>query len=161
MAFNLVNDACTLVNAHYTKPFPSIDINVVNSVGIRAVDNFDECHDVRMDLAGCSVAVDDTEIGVNGMYSHGGISVRRFLNRVRVSVPNCDKTQIVMWMICESAMLLGAESSTDLIKFVVARGLSLSEFAHGLLGEWTKCSYTNHGDNYMQRLRMTWSRITL
>ena len=134
--FNLVNDFCTLVNAHYVRPYPEVDINVIDSVAVQAVDSANECIQIQMNLAGCSVRVNDTEIMT---YERNGISVRRYSNRVRVAVPNCERTVIVMWMLCESGPLRNPESGvdmpTEMIKFVVARGVSISEVAHGLLGK--------------------------
>lgn len=135
--FNLVNDFCTLVNAHYVQPFPGVDINVIDSVAIQAIDTANVCHKIEMNVAGCSVSVDGVPLTM--MYDSNGITVRRYSNRVRVSVPNCEKTVVVMWMVCESGALpdpvTRVDRPTELIKFVVARGLSLTQFAHGLLGK--------------------------
>ena len=134
--FNLVNDICTLVNAHYTQPIPEVDINVIDAVTVRAKDSADVCRDIRMQLDGCSVTVDG--VPVNGTYSMNDISVRKYPSRVRISVPNC-ASSVVMWMLCERGPLpnpmSGNDVQMDLIKFVLARGVNLNPTSHGVLGE--------------------------
>jgi hypothetical protein len=134
--FNLVNDVCTLVNAHYTQPIPEVDINVIDVVTVRAKDSADVCRDIRMQLNGCSVTVDG--VAVNGTYSMNDISVRKYPSRVRISVPNC-ASSVVMWMLCERGPLpnpmTGNDVQMDLIKFVLARGVNLNPTSHGVLGQ--------------------------
>ena len=63
-------------------------------------------------------------------FSIAGISARkRKLNRVRISIPNCDNVNLVMWVTCER--------DPDMIRFQIARGLSLLPTSHGLLGTST------------------------
>lgn len=125
------------MNAHYVQLYIGVDINVIDSVAVQAVDSANECSQIQMNLAGCSVRVNDSEILTN--IQRNGISVHRYSNRVRVAVPNCEKNVIVMWMLCESGSLrnpdTGVDITTEMIKFVVARGISISEVAHGLLGK--------------------------
>lgn len=127
------------MNAHYVQPHIGVDINVIDSVAVQAVDSANECSQIQMNLGGCSVRVNDSEILTNIPYERNGISVRRYSNRVRVAVPNCEKNVIVMWVLCESGSLrnpdTGVDITTEMIKFVVARGISISEVAHGLLGK--------------------------
>ena len=139
--FNIVNDFCTLVNAHYTQPVPGLDINVIDEISIRAVDSAGECRNISMSLDGCSVTIDGTSVD---RYERNDINVRRYTDqaRVRVSVPNCERMMLVMWMICDTGPLrnpdTGADIPLNMIKFVIARGISISQRAHGLLGN-TQC----------------------
>jgi hypothetical protein len=133
--FSLVNDQCTLVNAHYTKALPDVDVNVIDAVYIRAKDSGGVYRKIAMSLSGgCSVTVDN--VTVEREYDNDDIRIRRNTNRVRVSVPNCNKMMFVMWMICENRVLQATgNEAVDLIKFVIARGSGISESAHGLLGQ--------------------------
>ena len=139
LTFNLVNDFCTLVNAHYTGAVDGLDVNVIDRLSIRAVDSADECHNIAVSLdGGCSVSVDGEPVD---RYGRNDISVTRHTGsgqpRVRVSVPNCDKIMFVMWMICEQRPLPATDDiAVSMIKFVIARGLSITQSAHGLLGEY-------------------------
>ena len=136
--FSLVNDVCTLVNAHYVGAMRGVDVNVIDRVAIRAKDSANAYRNISMSLSGgCSVSVDGTQI--ENQYDRDGVSVKRYANssqpRVRVSVPNCNETMLVMWMICENRPLPATgEVPVNMVKFVIARGRSISEFAHGLLG---------------------------
>ena len=135
--FNLVNDFCTVVNAHYIGAPTGVDVNVIDRVTIRAVDSNNECHNIAVSIeGGCTVSV-------NGMpmdeYNRNDISITRHTAgsqpRVRVAVPNCEKIMFVMWMICENRTLPATgDTAVEMMKFVIARGLSLSQFSHGLLG---------------------------
>ena len=140
--FNFVNDECTVVNAHYYQPHSGIDINVINIIAVRAVDGGGTCRNIQVDLSGCSASIDGALI--NTTYQSDGISVRRYPRRVRISVPNCKNIQLVMWVFCQSGTLNnplnGDNMATDMIRFVIARGLSLTEESHGLLGQYCVCT---------------------
>ena len=99
--FNLVCDTCVTVNAHYAKaPINStnIDLNVVDAIGVRAVSNNGTCENISVGLQGCQATVNGVDI--NGMYRRDGISVHEDTNRVRIVVPNCGDTDLVMWVFC-------------------------------------------------------------
>ena len=139
--FNLVSDGCVSVNAHYGQVRPTESQNIIDAVYIRAVDNAGVCHNIAVDLNGCSVSVDGTTL--SSMYSSMGVSVRPYSNRVRVAVPNCQELDLVMWVICQSRTFwssnLGPDGqeitfNAEMIKFVIARGLNLQETSHGILG---------------------------
>ena len=139
--FNLVSDTCVNINALYsgiTIP-EGRDTNVISSIGIRAEDNNGDCRSIRVDIEACSVST-----GINGTlmalgtttFSMAGISIRkRTSDRVRVSVPNCGNTNMVMWVICEQ------EDSVDMIRFQIARGINLRPTSHGLLGKCNSHRY--------------------
>ena len=142
--FNLVTDQCATVNAHYDDL--TSYLNVIDQVGVRAVDDSGVCRNIQVDVDGCTAAVDGVPLAEGGRFSNGGISVRRYSNRVRISVPNCNELSLVMWVICETRTLedpFGGDNSItgDMIKFVVMRGLNFGHrMAHGLLGKWL-CMY--------------------
>ena len=139
--FNLISDSCTSVNALYEKALvnsSNIDLNMVTKIGVRTVggDNT-TCTNIEVDLDSCTTTVDGVILST---YSLNGISVRRKDDgsRVRISVPNCADTQLVMYVFCTSGMV---EDPVDwkyyrarFIRFVVLRGLNLNELSHGLLG---------------------------
>ena len=139
--FNLISDTCTSVNAFYEKALvnsSNIDLNMVTKIGVRAVGGDNEtCTNIEVDLDSCTTSVDGVILST---YSLSGISVRRKDDgsRVRISVPNCADTHLVMYVFCTSGMV---EDPVDwkyyrarFIRFVVLRGLNLNEFSHGLLG---------------------------
>jgi hypothetical protein len=137
--FNLVTDECATVNAHYHDL--TNYLNVIDQIGVRAVDNNDMCRNIQVDVNGCAASIDGVPLAAGGRYSSGGISVRTYSNRVRISVPNCAELMLVMWVICETRTLedpFGNGVVTgDMIKFVVARGLNFGHRkAHGLLGKF-------------------------
>ena len=136
--FNLVTDACATVNAHYHDL--TSYLNVIDQIGVRAVDTNRMCRNIEVDVDGCTASVDGQPLAAGARYSSGGISVRRYSNRVRISVPNCNELSLVMWVICETRTLedpFGTGTVTgDMIKFVVMRGLNFGHrLAHGLLGK--------------------------
>ena len=132
--FNLVSDVCVSVNAHYARVRSDLYINVIDRIGIRAVDNASQCHNIMADLNGCRVFVDDVEISTS--YRMKGISVRKYPTPVRIAVPNCEDDDLVMWVFCQTGTFVGGNMTFDapMIRFVIARGFNLAETSHGLLG---------------------------
>ncbi len=137
--FNLVTDECISVNAHYAAA--SSSLNVISRVGVRAVGDDGQCRNILVDVDECSASVDGATLDVTSRYASASISVRRYANRVRISVPNCDELTLVMWVFCESRTMDDPEApegrvTADMIKFVVMRGLNFGHRdAHGLIGE--------------------------
>jgi len=131
--FNLVTDKCTSVNARYGSASQSL--NVIDQIGVRAIDETSACVNIEVKVQNCSAAVDGVTLPVMGRYNQGGINVRRYGNRVRVSVPNCADTTLVMWMICQETHFPHDEVTANLINFAVMRGLNYGpRLAHGILG---------------------------
>ena len=137
--FNLISDNCVAVNAHYARAGtnnPNIRLNVIDSVGVRAVSSDESCVNIQVDLEGCSATVDD--VSVNMPYRANSISVRRYNNRVRIAVPNCRETDLVMWVFCTSGStedpFTWVYYNFDFLRFVVMRGINLDESSHGLIG---------------------------
>ena len=136
--FNLVTDECTTVNARYGEF--NEDLNVIDEIGVRAVNNAGQCVNIRVDVDQCMTEVNGAPLDVMGRCSANGVSVRRYRNRVRISVPNCNDLTLVMWVFCETRTLEdpvdGSQITGDMIKFVVTRGLNFgNRVAHGLLGK--------------------------
>lgn len=130
--FNLISDTCTSVNALYQTSTVDSELNFISEIGVKAVDLNDECITVR-------VAVSDnclpeirrgTEVfSAMPRFNSAGVSVRRTGSAVRVSVPNCASSQLVMWVKCRNI------SNQPQLRFDITRGLNLNPTSHGLLGE--------------------------
>ena len=144
--FNFVSDECTSVNAYYALARPGIDLNIIDRIAVRAVpDDGGACADIAVNLINgmclATVSVSDfgTILGPGDFYNDGGISVRAYRNRFRISVPNCADTQLVMWIFCLNGTLEDPVTfelfDISLIRFVIARGFNLAESSHGLVGE--------------------------
>ena len=134
--FNLVSDGCVSVNAHYTGIAPDLDINIIDAITVRAVDTNGSCLNLTVDLQGCTLSINGV---IMNHYSFGGITVRKYNNRIRISVPNCADEDLVMWVICQNGTLENPDTSeyftVEMIRFVIARGFNLNEKSHGILGE--------------------------
>ena len=134
--FNLVSDTCVSVNAHYGPMDNPEEGNIIDKVGVQAVGTSQtaSCHNILVQLEGCSASVHRStenssfEIPIGGKYDKDGVSVRRFSNRVRIAVPNCDNVMLVMYVICQKNV------GQEMIKFVITRGLNLRPSSHGLIG---------------------------
>lgn len=134
--FNLVSDQCASVNSHYVGVGERL--NIIDDIAVRAVNDRGQCVNISVEVNGCLARVDGFPME---RYSSGGISVRRFSNRVRISVPNCNELMLVMWVMCERREFkyvddIGSSVIRHAIKFVVMRGLNYGHrIAHGLLGK--------------------------
>ena len=132
--FNLVSDNCVSVNARYVQVRPRENINIINSIAVRAVDSEGMCHNISVDLEQCRASVDGVQL--DGMYSCADISVRKYPSRVRIAVPNCNSAMgLVMWVFCQTQTFWSTSDINpdgtevtfegDAIRFVIARGLNL------------------------------------
>ena len=102
------------------------DGNMITSVGILAVDNTGQCIGVSVSADGvANITMGSSTQQLTGLYSRHGVTVSRRLHRVRVSVPNCDRVQLVMWLVSERDQQL---------RITVTRGLNLRPTSHGLIG---------------------------
>lgn len=129
--FNLISDRCVTVNALYASMNNAEDGNIIRSIGILAVDNLGRCVRVTISLDNQCVPVlrvGSIEQQVSSYDSHGVIIDRR-QQRVRVSVPNCENVQLVMWLSC------GRIASQQQLSLRVTRGLNLRPTSHGLIGK--------------------------
>lgn len=136
--FNLVSDECTSVNALYVGL--SERLNIIDDITVKTVDNQQQCINISVSIEnGCRAVVGGANLS---RYSFGGVSVRTYTNRIRISVPNCNDLTLVMWVLCGEQNFqvvddLGDTTSVrrNAIKFVVMRGLNYgNRLAHGLLG---------------------------
>ena len=99
---------------------------MITSVGILAVDNTGQCIGVTVSADGVTnITIGSSTQQLTGVYSRHAVSVTRRLHRVRVSVPNCDRVQLVMWLVSEGDQQL---------KITITRGLNLTPTSHGLIG---------------------------
>lgn len=136
--FNLVSDNCVSVNAHYVAM--NENFNVMDEIGIRAVDQDLVCHNIAVHVDTCSATVDGQKL--SGNYRSAGIFIRNeYSNRVRVSVPNCNTSHLVMYIICQQNLTVkdpwgGPDFKASMLKFVIARGINLNENSHGWLGKF-------------------------
>jgi len=133
-SFNLVSDACVSVNAHYERARSDVDINIIDGIGVQAINDNNQCHNIRTDLDGCRASVDGVVITMS--YKIAGISVQRYPNHVRIAVPNCEDHDLVMWVFCQTGTFRynGTSFQAPMIRFVIARGFKLLETSHGILG---------------------------
>ncbi len=133
-----MSDECVSVNAHYHAV--NRDVNIMDKIAIRAVDNTSQsCSDILVSLVQCSLSVDGEN--VDRRFSQNGIRVtrREALNRVQISLPNCADHSLVVWVVCEKGdawdPLEQRFVKTDMLRFVIQRGLNLQEWSHGLVGK--------------------------
>ncbi len=140
--FNLVTDNCLSVNAHYEKL--STFLNVIDRIGIRAVDTDGVCRDIEIQKDNCSMSIDGTALSDMYKFEDAGIVVRkaRSGSRIRVSVPNCNDLSVVMYIVCQQDRVLEDPKdgliTTDILKFEVTRGLNFGHSdSHGLIGKCT------------------------
>ena len=136
--YNLITSECASVNAHYTDL--THYLNVIDRIGVRAIDETGACRNIQVDINGCTASVDGVPV-ISTAFSSGGITVRKSSNRVHISVPNCNDASLVMWVFCETHTLEdpfgGDEVTGDMLKFVVMRGLNFGHIlSHGLLGNY-------------------------
>ncbi len=141
--FNLVTDNCLSVNAHYE--MLSTYLNVIDRIGIRAIDTDGMCRNIEIQKDNCYVSIDGTALPDMYKFDDAGIVVHkaRSGNRVRVSVPNCDDLSVVMYIVCQQVSVLAGAPVygiliADILKFEVTRGLNFGHSdSHGLIGKCT------------------------
>ena len=139
--FNLVSDSCVSVNAHYLRAHPLLPYNIMDEITVRSVGLDGICRNIAVSVDGCQASLDGMLL--NGTYSSAGITIKTYPNRVRISAPNCQDMDLVMWVLCEQNTLRGFPElgepniavPVNMLHFVIARGYNIRETAHGLLGE--------------------------
>ena len=103
-----------------------------------AVGSSGVCQNISVTLDGNCEALVNSGPPASGPID--GIHVKRYASssRVRISVPNCGDTMLVMWVFCKSGQIQDpttlAYHPINFIRYVVMRGLSLHEKSHGLIG---------------------------
>ncbi len=141
--FNLVSDSCISVNVHYKRANPQLSSNVIDEITVRAAGLDGICRNIAVSIGNCQATIDGSVLEELETYTSAGITVRMYRNRVRISAPNCQDLDFVMWMFCEQTELRGYPAlgepdivvNVSLIQFVIARGFNIRESAHGLLGK--------------------------
>ena len=138
--FNLVSDSCVSVNAHYQRANPQLSSNIIDEITVRAAGLDGICRNIVVRVGNCQASIDGSVL--DETYTSAGISVRMYRNRVRISAPNCQDLDLVMWVFCEQTELRDPELgepdivvNVSMIHFVIARGFNIRESAHGLLGK--------------------------
>ena len=137
--FNLVSDRCTLVNARYIPMNVAENGNIIGAIGIRAADSDGNCHNIEVRLSGpgssspMEVLVDGAV--VSGVTQTDGVRIRAYSDRIRISVPNCELVDLVMWVM---HMEIGGQ---DMLKYVIMRGCNLAPTSHGLVGKIAALHY--------------------
>ena len=124
--YNLVSDTCVSISADYVQGNTS-DINVIGRVGVLAVDNDGNCQRITINVMECTGTVGSTEVTQGSPYDNAGIRVRKGSRYFRIAVPNCERQDLVSWVICEEG---------DMLKFVITRGFNLQPTSHGLVGKY-------------------------
>ena len=92
--FNLVTDDCVSVNTRYAMLSPRL--NIMDAIAVRAADEVNQCVNIRVDVAECTAMAGSNSLNVISKYELNGIMVKRYRNRVRISVPNCQDLTLVM-----------------------------------------------------------------
>lgn len=133
----MISDRCVSVNALYSPMANPENGNVISSVGVVAVDNSGRCVGVRVGLDNQCVPV--LKIGATqretSQYNSNGVIITKRLSRVRLSVPNCENAQLVIWLSCETQL------SQGFVQFTITRGINLRPTSHGLIGR--PCMYVS------------------
>eukprot|EP00731_Ephydatia_muelleri_P017035 Em0010g133a len=149
--YNLVSDTCTSVNARYNASLNGVGVNIIDDITVRAVDRAGQCVDIEVDVD-CGVSVGGSRVQI---YSLNEVYVRTYGNSsVRISVPNCNHQQLVMWILCQvrpiEDPITGKKFSAKMQKFVVTRGLSLGENSHGIIAQFwgVQASVTKYNGSY-------------
>ena len=150
--YNLVSDSCTSVNAHYQYASPNhVSVNIIDAITVRAVDRAGQCVDIEVNVD-CGVSVGGSRVQI---YSLNEVYVRTYGNlSVRISVPNCNHQQLVMWILCQVRPIEDPNTTkifnAKMQKFVVTRGLSLGENSHGIIAQFwgAEVSVTKYTGSY-------------
>lgn len=140
--FNFVSDTCTSVNALYAAvDSPTLTgFNVITNVGITAKDSSGRCVLIEIGVGNnCQPIVRSEDLDGDGeldpvnttMYNSNSVHVSRRRTHVRVSVPNCGNTRLVMYASCSRL----EDSNTLMMRFDITRGINLSPTSHGLIGK--------------------------
>lgn len=126
---NLVSDKCTSVNAHYKSMDIAENGNIIRAIGIKAVDFQGNCKNIEVRM----VPTDDViafvdDIRISGSFNQNGIKLRTYSDRIRISVPNCEYIDLIMWVTREEVNRQG------MLRLQVSRGYNLAPTSHGLIG---------------------------
>ena len=136
--FNLISGECVAVNAHYVRGTdnPNITFIMTDIIGVRAVSNSGTCVNINVGLEGCRATVNGEVVA--SKYSLDGIMVYMYKNHVRIAVPNCGDTDLVMSVFCITVRTEDPFTRqyymVNSLRFVVFRGQLNHKLFHGLIG---------------------------
>jgi hypothetical protein len=125
--FNLISDTCTSVNTRFSTMESNPKLNAMSVIGMYAATSATpngNCAEIEINIDNCAASLDGELIELVAQVDD--IRIRKFNNRWRVSVPNCQRPSATMWITCEANML----------RFRIARGSNLAPTSHGLLGQF-------------------------
>ena len=125
---NLISDKCTSVNADYEAMEIPENGNIMRAIGIRAVGFGGSCHNIEVRINNTLKTTVDGSI-ISGVFESNGVRVRTYQDRVRVSVPNCDLVDLILWLTRD------VTNGQAMLHFQVSRGYNLSPTSHGLIGK--------------------------
>jgi len=123
--YNLVSDTCVSISAEYVEA--NNVTNIIGKIGVIAVDNNGNCQNITIDVMNCRGTVGSTEVVQGSPYDVAGVRVRKGRRYFRIAVPNCERQDLVSWVICE-------QGDHNMLKFVITRGFNLRSTSHGLVG---------------------------
>ena len=113
-----MTDDYASVNTHYVTL--SERVNVMNSIGVRPVDNDKQSVNIGVDENECAATVNGVNLNSMGRYSAAAMNVRQYKNRVRISFPKCAELSLVMWVICERCTFGGpGQPGTDITADII------------------------------------------
>ena len=127
--FNLLSDRCTSVNARFLAMANPTAGNFISAIGVTAIDQNGLCHEIETSIDQCSVTVDGTPLALGRSFDDAGITVIRYQNRVKITVPNCGRRELILWYICK------AVHNVIVSEFIIARGVNIQPTSHGLVGK--------------------------
>ena len=104
-------------------------LNYISEIGVKAINLCGECVTIGVSVDCVPEIHQGDEIVETLRYDEAGITVCRFSSFVRVSVPNCATSPLVMWIKCWSV------NDQSQLRFDITRGFNLNPTSHGLLGE--------------------------
>lgn len=141
--YNLLSDSCISVNAHVTRPVPTVDVHVMDAIGIYATGSNGSCFGIAIKRENCGVYVNRQFIPVNTRFEEEDIIVyndKRIARNptvVHVTVPNCGKPTVhSIHITCDHYNIRGSPTPTEVLEFKIVRGVSPFQSVHGLIGTY-------------------------
>lgn len=136
--FNLISDTCTSVNAHFTSMPNPVYGNRMSTIGIHALHAEEQlilgdvasgkCADIRIELSTCGAFAGGEALPDMGHI--GQIRYRKYtykgIQQWRVSLPNCEKQELVLKVTCQP----------DMLRIDVNRKMNTTPSSHGLIGTY-------------------------
>jgi hypothetical protein len=130
---NLFSTRCTSVNAKYVRLGDNPAGTTFSSVGIRAVDENEECNNIQINRD-CSVRYNRQTVDSSN-FTSSNVSIEVLPGYVHVTVPNCGK-EIVLKINCLNV------DSNPALNMTVTRNYIGEEDTHGLIGKSAHLIFT-------------------